>query len=223
MVDHCGERGRPGRPGRPLCGSKVVSFFQTMSAMVARKSEGSLAVVVQYKKARLDEKSRFRDQGDMILLQPSGCGKLGEVQDRDAFAEGAEGDEAWYQNVECATGGFAKGSSIKSTTKEHESYAVNISEWSKSMGMGPLFEKAEADDTGPVFENIKPVSKSDGSMKVMRPELLKAMMSMMAVGDARAPKNLHFVLKHKKVESAGARSYIPWLDCLSGEGLSLLL
>lgn len=54
----------------------MVSFFQSMSAMVARKSEGSLAVVVQNKKVRLEEKSRYRDQGDMILLQPSGSGKL---------------------------------------------------------------------------------------------------------------------------------------------------
>lgn len=45
----------------------MVSFFQSMSAMVARKSEGSLAVVVQNKKVRLEEKSRYRDQGDMIL------------------------------------------------------------------------------------------------------------------------------------------------------------
>ena len=67
-------------------------------------------------------------------------------------------------------------------------------------GFSPLVERALA--PGPnVFEGLQ-IVQLDGQPNVMKAEMIGAMLSLMSVGDARAPKNLTLVRKIKEREAA---------------------
>ena len=104
------------------------------------------------------------------------------------------------QHVDEGTSGFSEAHRAKTTAYmyEHAMYMRNISDWAVSMGFAPLVEAAEV--PGPtVFEGLKLV-EVDGRPNVIRPQMIVAMLSLMSVGDSRAPKNLKLVQKIRKEE-----------------------
>jgi len=153
--------------------------------------------------SRLQEKGRYRKKGGangILGMYPAGTGELGVIKSRDAFSDGREGDEHWYKHVEENTSGFSEAHRATSTAFEHAMYMRSISEWVVLMGFSPLVERALA--PGPnVFEGLQ-IVQLDGQPNVMKAEMIVAMLSLMSVGDARAPKNLTLVRKIKEREAA---------------------
>ena len=153
--------------------------------------------------SRLQEKGKYRKKGGasgILGMYPAGTGELGVVKSRDEFLEGREGDELWYKHVEENTSGFSEAHRATSTAFEHAMYMRSISEWVVLMGFAPLVERALA--PGPnVFEGLQ-IVQLDGQPNVMKAEMIVAMLSLMSVGDARAPKNLTLVRKIKEREAA---------------------
>ena len=80
----------------------------------------------------------------------------------------------------------------------------NISEWVRSMGFPPLVERAEMEDQNR-FGGIKPVMV-DGSPRRIRPEMIVSMLSLMSVGDPRAPKNMKLTQRLNPEASDHARA-----------------
>ena len=151
--------------------------------------------------SRLQEKGVFRKSSEMIGMTPVGNLSAGRIENVSAFeGAGEDGVEAWYDHVAEATVDFCDGERITSTAREHASYFANISEWCVSMGLPALCERA-GDDDRVRFLSIKPKYRESGEPVVMRPEALLSMLSMMSVGDARAPKNLRLMLKRKASEA----------------------
>ena len=165
-----------------------------------------VASVQQAQVARLQDK-QYRATSDVLGMMPDGTGSLGQIQDRAAFADGSddeEGDEAWYRHVASATAPFTKGTRSKTTAKEHELYMKNISEWVRSMGFPPLVERAEMEDQNR-FGGIKPVMM-DGCLRRIRPEMIVSMLSLMSVGDPRAPKNMRLTQRLKRDQASIAHA-----------------
>ena len=81
-----------------------------------------LAAHVSARGARVQAKAVTRPSKSMLLMLPSGTGKLGDMPDREAFADGDDGMAEWAVEVEAATEGFAAGHRAESTFREHESY-----------------------------------------------------------------------------------------------------
>ena len=152
--------------------------------------------------SRLQEKGKYRKKGGasgILGMYPAGTGELGVIKSRDEFLEGREGDELWYKHVEENTSGFSEAHRATSTAFEHDMYMRSISEWVVLMGFAPLVERALA--PGPnVFEGLQ-IVQVDGRPNVMKAEMIVAMLSLMSVGDARAPKNLALVRKIKEREA----------------------
>ena len=154
---------------------------------------------VQAGAARLQGKAQYRKTGGvggMLGLYPAGAASLAVINDRDKFAPGEQGDEQWYEHAVQTTSTFTESNRAGSTAREHEMYMKNISDWVESMGFKKLVEKAEADDANK-FGCIKLVYDGD-QPRVIRPEMIISMMSLMSVGDPRAPKNLKLVQKAKR-------------------------
>ena len=83
----------------------------------------------------------------------------------------------------------------------------NISEWVHSMGFPPLVERAEMEDQNR-FGGIKPVMV-DGSPRRIRPEMIVSMLSLMSVGDPRAPKNMRLTQRLKRDQASIAHADEP--------------
>ena len=130
---------------------------------------------------------RGRPSKLMIGLMPAGSGKLDGVPARRDFEAGAAGTEQWAAAVEKATVGFSEAQRAFYTFREHQNYVVDISDWCEDQGIGAFVKKAEEGDDK-VFGAIAPLRNEDGSIKVMPPQALLSMMSMMGTGDLGAAK-----------------------------------
>ena len=173
------------------------------------RRHGAVVMLVDTSKRgvnRLQEKGTYRKKGGasgILGMYPAGTGEVGKIKERPDFPDGSTGDEQWYKHVEEGTSGFSEAHRAKTTAYEHAMYMRNISDWAVTMGFAPLVEPAEAPGST-VFEGLKLV-EVDGRPNVIRPEMIVAMLSLMSVGDSRAPKNLKLVQKIRKEEKLLAR------------------
>ena len=158
-----------------------------------------LVAEVQAKGKRLQAKGQLRPAKFMMELLPAGSGKQTRVPDRRDFDEGQAGEDAWAASVLRGTEGMLGANRTESTDKEHEMFMILISEWSRANGLGALVRKALPDDRVR-FRNIAPVY-NDGTMKVMRPEALVALLSQMSTGDLRAPKNANVPERRRRLKA----------------------
>ena len=142
-------------------------------------------------KTRLSSKGRYRPHWIMRKKMPDGTGELSELPVRARLAErvGEEAaDDEYCKAIATATKIFGKKMRGQSTADEHVMYIRLIDGWLTRMGFGSYVEAELADGR---CVAVRARRRADGTIKVMRAEMLMGHLLEMAVGGESVPKGGH--------------------------------
>jgi len=155
----------------------------------------ALAMAVQSSavKARLQQKAASRPHKMMRKLYPDGTGAIGDVPKRRALgeAEDEEATEVFCAAVRKAANVFGKSRRAQSTADEHLRYIVSIDKYLVRMGHGSFVTITSTSDDGVVLKVEPRRHAGTGAIRMIRPEMIVALLLDMASGSEDAPKGGH--------------------------------
>jgi hypothetical protein len=175
----------------------------------------ALAMAVQSSavKARLQQKAASRPHKMMRKLYPDGTGAIGEVPKRKALGdpEDEAATEEFCAAVRKVATVFGKGMRAQSTADEHVRYIVYIDKYLVRMGHGSFVTITSTSDDGVVLKVEPRKHAVTGAIKVIRPEMIVALLLDMASGSEDAPKGGHAEdisanVDHELVNACGPRA-----------------
>ena len=152
-----------------------------------------IASVAQLK-SNLTEKGATRPSAIMRKKMPSGSSELQEMPRRREYAEGAEGEAEWCNDVDAASSSYAKANRAQSTANEHDQYAWGFNEYAKRQGFDSFLERCGEGERPPRSSGtgrLKPTCDVKGAMRVAPPQLVLQWLLDHRAGSSETPKGGH--------------------------------
>ena len=140
-------------------------------------------------KARLQQKARLRPHRMMRKKMPDGAGLLGKLPERLASeADDEAADQEYCKAIDAVASVFGKQSRAQTTADEHKMYARLFDGWLVRKGFGSYFD-AEVMDGHCVA--VRARKRGDGTLKVIKPQMLVGYLLDMSVNSEHTPKGGH--------------------------------
>ena len=146
-------------------------------------------------KSKLTAKGNGRETSKMRERLPASAATLTEPPRRRAFEPGEAGEAAW-----CTEMGNLSGTAFTEFRSPRTSYEYDVYTWAvneyciRRQGHGSYVEVVEAGQSATSCSStgfLKPTYDEQGRMKVMKPEMLLAVIMDMAAGSKEMPKDGH--------------------------------
>ena len=113
---------------------------------------------------------------------------------RREYAEGAEGEAEWCNDVDAASSSYAKANRAQSTANEHDQYAWGFNEYAKRQGFDSFLERCGEGERPPRSSGtgrLKPTYDVKGAMRVAPLQLVLQWLLDHGAGSSETPKGGH--------------------------------
>ena len=145
-------------------------------------------------KSKLTAKGIGRETSKMRERLPASAATLTEPPRRRAFEPGEAGEAAWCTEMGNLSGTAFTEFRSPRTSYEYDVYTWAVNEYCIRQGHGSYVEVVEAGQSATSCSStgfLKPTYDEQGRMKVMKPEMLLAVIMDMATGSKEMPKDGH--------------------------------
>ena len=145
-------------------------------------------------KSKLTAKGIGRETSKMRERLPASAATLTEPPRRRAFEPGEAGEAAWCTEMGNLSGTAFTEFRSPRTSYEYDVYTWAVNEYCIRQGHGSYVEVVEAGQSATSCSSsgfLKPTYDEQGRMKVMKPEMLLAVIMGLAAGSKEMPRDGH--------------------------------
>jgi hypothetical protein len=142
-------------------------------------------------KAKLQAKGKLRPHAMVRKKLPDGADLIDKLPERrtGAHEDDEEADAAYCAAIAKVSDVFGKINRSQTTADEHKMYTRIIDGWLVRKGFGSYFEAVLGDDGRCIA--VRPRKREDGTLKVLKPEMIVGHLLEMSAGSKHTPKGGH--------------------------------